>query len=73
MFFQLRPEDYDEELLDRQDPVSFHKFDDGTVPTDPVRNYEKWFKESDDHLLQRIKSDDDPLRRIKSDVGKDEL
>ena len=38
---------------DAEDPVSFHKF----VETDPIRNYEKWFKETDDLLLQRITSE----------------
>ncbi|CAI5451995.1 unnamed protein product [Caenorhabditis angaria] len=37
---QARPEDYAEEYLDSQFPISFHKFTD----TDPIKNYEMYLK-----------------------------
>jgi hypothetical protein len=58
-FFQQKPEDYDSDLLSRQDPISFHKF----ISTDPIRNYDQWFKTFDDDLLNQI--------RLKA--GKEEL
>ena len=45
-FHQGRPEEYVEELLEENDPISFHHFD----STDPRKTYEKWFKRADDEL-----------------------
>lgn len=47
-FHQARPEDYAEDLLSHQDPISFHKF----WETDPLIIYGKWFAESDIHLKE---------------------
>ncbi len=43
-FHQARPEDYPEKIL--RHPVSFHKF----WNTDPIKMYDKWFRETDQHL-----------------------
>lgn len=42
LFHQARPEDYSQELLSHQRPISFHKF----WMTDPVANYKKWLVDS---------------------------
>ena len=45
---QARPEDYHHDLLDHQDPISFHKF----WNTDPIKIYDHWFRSADDELRQ---------------------
>lgn len=45
-FHQGRPEDYPEQLLAHQNPVSFHKF----WNNDPRQVYDEWFRQSDEHL-----------------------
>ena len=53
-FFQRIPEDYDPNLLSHQDPVSFHKY----IRTDPFRNYDHYFRTSDDPFRQlKLKSE----------------
>ena len=45
-FHQARPEDYAENYLSNQDPISFHKF----WNTDPVKMYNEWFRQADRNL-----------------------
>ena len=61
---QARPEDYSEDLLADQDPISFHKH----WNTDPVKMYEKWFSQADKDLIKLL---DKPI--FKEHVVKDEL
>ncbi len=42
-FHQARPEDYPEDALKIQPPISFHKF----WNTDPLKIYQTWFKDAD--------------------------
>ena len=49
-FHQARPEDYSENILHCQDPISFHKF----WNSDPHHVYKKWF-ESHDQMLKQYK------------------
>jgi len=48
-FHQARPEDYAEEFLKTNEPISFHKF----WNTDPLKIYDTWFKSSDEENLQK--------------------
>lgn len=43
--------DYNETLLARQDPISFHKFEE----ENPFQVYSKWFKDADELLLKRFR------------------
>lgn len=45
---QGRAEDYSPELINHQDPVSFHKFWD----CDPIKTYQDWFSLADQDLAQ---------------------
>jgi hypothetical protein len=45
---QGRPEEYVEELLEQNDPISFHHFD----STDPRKTYRKWFETADQELAK---------------------
>ena len=48
-FHQARPEDYAEDYLKTNEPISFHKF----WNTDPHKVYDTWFKSSDEANLQK--------------------
>ena len=48
---QGRAEDYSPELLNAQDPVSFHKF----WSCDPIRTYHDWFAAADQDLADWVK------------------
>ena len=49
-FHQARPEDYAEDYLRTNEPISFHKF----WNTDPHKVYDTWFRSSDEkHLLKK--------------------
>ena len=43
---QGRPEDYTPDLINHQNPISFHKF----WETDPIRTYQDWFSLADEDL-----------------------
>ena len=43
LFHQARPDDYPDKLINRKEPVSFHKF----WQNNPKEIYEKYFKEHD--------------------------
>merc|ERR1712142_938805 len=51
---QGRAEDYSPDLINHQDPVSFHKFWD----CDPIRTYQDWFSLADQDLAQLKKQKD---------------
>ena len=55
--------DYDQSLLDRQDPVSFHKFYD----IDPIKVYEKYFHQSDE-AFRRLKSEAEDNKKKKDEL-----
>jgi hypothetical protein len=46
-FHQFRPGDYDRSLLQRQDPVTFHRVSNPRV-------YEEWFLDADTPLLDSM-------------------
>ena len=55
-FHQNSPSDYAPELLQHQDPISFHKFEHIDeefgilVSTNPLETYDKYFRDSDEYL-----------------------